>query len=284
MSSHSSPASVEIPHQMLRELPAMPAVATRIFRMVESPDTDAMDIARAISMDPLLTAKVLKMANSSYYAPTEPITNLPFAVTRMGLRALRNVVVVECLPLKGRGQHADPLMAGLWEHSTASAIGARLIGRRVPGCSADDAFVAGLLHDLGKSVLTTMRGKEYAAVVARVQAGGCDFASAERGAFGFDHAAIGAAVLHMWQLPEPFVQGVANHHDPASTPNPAMWSAAELASRASKALELGLEKRPDLDVADCLAGRTLGFGQPEAAALKADLAAAYKEEKSLFEI
>lgn len=285
MSSNGPTSTFELPPQVVRDLPAMPAVAGRIFRMVDNPDTDATDIAQAISMDPTLTAKVLKSANSSYYSPTTPITNLSQAVARMGLRALRNVVVIECLPLKGKsGEAANPLASGLWEHAVATAIGARIVAGRVVGCSPDDAFVAGLLHDIGKSALLLFKQTEYPEVIRQVQEGGGSFAEIEKARWGFDHADVGAAVLRLWQLPDVFVEGVRFHHRLAEIRNPSLWAQVEIAGRNAKAALLGIEKRRGLRVADGEGARLVKWTDEFSAALKVSFDAAWASEKSLFQV
>ncbi|MBI5837301.1 MAG: HDOD domain-containing protein [Candidatus Eisenbacteria bacterium] len=282
---HPTQPVLELPLQLTRDLPAMPVVATRLFEMAEHPDTDAMDIARVLSMDPALTAKVLKTANSSYYAPTEPITNVLQAVTRLGFRALRNLVLVEALPFRGRGSEAvAPLQQGLWEHAVATALGARLLMRRRGGAHPDDAFVAGLLHDVGKTALARFKGEDYADLVAEVREEHRSFADAERGRYGFDHADAGASVLRHWKLPALLVDGVQHHHRAGAGPNPAMWAAVELAGRASKGLGLGLEPLPELEIEACEAGKLLQFGAPDSAWLSTELKTAFEAEKSQFQL
>lgn len=285
MSANDSPTAFELPPQVVRDLPAMPAVAGKIFRMVDNPDVDAMDIAHTISMDPTLTAKVLKSANSSYYSPTTPITNLSQAVARMGMRALRNVVVIECLPLKGRsGDAPHPIAAGLWEHAVATAIGARIVAAKVGGCLPEDAFVAGLLHDIGKSALLLFKPAEYPELVREVQGGTGSFAELERARWGFDHADVGAAVLRLWQLPDLFVEGIRFHHRLRELPSPSLWAQVELASRNAKAGLLGLEKRHGLRVADGDAAAMLKWTDEHSAALKVLFDAAWATEKSQFQV
>lgn len=285
MSMHDSAATFELPPQVARDLPAMPAVAGRIFRMVEDPDTDAASIGQVIAMDPTLTGKVLKSANSTYYSPTQPITNLSQAVARMGIRALRNVVVIECLPLKGKsGSSVNPLAAGLWEHAVATAIGARLVAARAGGCSPDDAFVAGLLHDIGKSALLLFKPKEYPEVIRRVQADEGSFAEIERETLGFDHAEVGAAVLRLWQLPEVFIEGVRMHHRLAELASPPLWAMVEIAGRNAKAMGQGLEKCPQLRVAEGDAAQILSWTDSESAALKVLYQAAWAAEKAQFQV
>jgi putative nucleotidyltransferase with HDIG domain len=279
-----TPHTTEIPAELTRELPPMPVVATRLFEMAGNPETDATDMARVLSVDAALTAKVLRTANSSYYATTTPITNVLQAVTRMGFRALRNLVLVESLPFRSRGaQGPDPVAQGLWEHSVATALGARLLARHRGGCHPDDAFVHGLLHDIGKGGMARHRPDDYATVLEDV-GDGSSFAEAERDAFGFDHAEAGAAILSYWKLPGSVVEGVRLHHRTGEGEAAAAWAAVDLASRAAKALQLGLEKRPDLVVEDCEAGRLLGFAAEEAAGLKVELAAAFEAEKAVFQL
>lgn len=273
---------VDIPPRVLQQIPAMPEIATRVFQMVEKKETDVMDLARVISMDPMLTAKILKTANSPYYAPAQAIVNVTQAVTRVGFRALRNLVLVECLPFRNRQGPADPVALGVWEHLVATGIGSRILAPRMGGVLAEDAFVAGLLHDIGKSVLAVAKGKDYAELVAEAQQGDRTFAELEQARYGFTHADAGASVLKMWQLPEAVIEGVRWHHDVQSGPSPKMWAGVVVASRASHALGLGLENRPGLEIAACPEAELLKLGPVETAALTEQLAQAYEAEKSQF--
>lgn len=275
--------SVGFPEKSLQSVPGIPAVAARIFQVVERPETDAMDIARLIALDPRLTAKVLKTVNSTFYSPRTPILSVPQAVTRMGFRNVRNVVLVECMPFKNAAA-TDATSQALWEHQVASAVAARWIAGKKGGSLPDDAFVAGLLHDIGKNALRAIHGPKYAGVVASVEGGQESFAEAEAARWGYTHAEAGAALLGQWQMPEPMVEGVRRHHDIQASPNVPMWAAAELASRAAKAAGIGLEKRPGLEITECDGGDALRFLRADAEALVNDLPAAFKAEMELFEL
>lgn len=200
-------------------LPPFPAVASRVLRLMSDPDSSAADLARAISRDQSLTARVLRAGNSSFYGFSQQVTSLPQAVVVLGLRKVRDLILFDSMPL-GRG--ADGGMTDtqrtLWVHSVATALTSRLLALRA-GADVDpeDAFLAGLFHDSGRLVLNHLAPEAFAEVFTHT-IDGLDSVEAERTVFGLSHDELGYETLARWELPEAIRIAARDHHqDPAKT-------------------------------------------------------------------
>ncbi len=200
-------------------LPPFPAVASRVLRLMNDPDSSAADLARAISRDQALTARVLRAGNSSFYGFSQQVTSLPQAVVVLGLRKVRDLILFDSMPV-GRGADGGMTDAQrtLWVHSVGTALASRLLALR-SGTEVDpeDAFLAGLFHDSGRLVLNHLAPEGFAEVF-RHTSHGLDSVEAERMVFGLSHDELGYEALARWELPEAIRVAARDHHqDPATT-------------------------------------------------------------------
>jgi putative nucleotidyltransferase with HDIG domain len=202
-----------------KELPVMPPVAAEIIRKAENPDTQVSALIQLISRDAALAVRVLKIANSSFYSSARKIETLQQAIVLLGYSTLRSIVVAASLrDVFSRFGLSERL---LWEHSVSSAIAATTVAGQVGGVSRDEAFVGGLVHDIGKLLMHFQAEKQYQEVMRSVYADEVTASDAEREIFGFDHAEVGALVLEKWRLPERLVAAVGAHHTPNQIDEPA---------------------------------------------------------------
>ncbi len=196
------------------EFATMPHIAAKVMKMVEDPDTTAAKLERFISVDQVLTAEILKLANSPLYAPRVPIASLKHAISYLGMANIRSIalmVAIRSLYSKGKDRE---IMQAFWKHSAASAVVIKNIVMAVKGLklNAEEMFTMGLLHDFGKVVLFKYYPDDYRSIVSDVIAGKTDFYSAEKGRFGVSHAEVGAMVLSKWGFPIDVVNAVGSHH------------------------------------------------------------------------
>ncbi|MCA9727974.1 MAG: HDOD domain-containing protein [Candidatus Eisenbacteria bacterium] len=191
-------------------IPPFPEVASRVLSLAQDPDSSAADLARAVSRDASLTSSVLRAANSAAMGSRDPVTGLPEAVVRLGIRSVRDLVVVDCLPASRR-QAPGMVQRQLWMHSVATALCCRAIGVFLHGPDPEWDFLAGLFHDVGRMHLNDLFPQVYQKFWES-ELSDSGWIQAERAAFGIDHAELGGAILARWDLSKDLQQAVSQHH------------------------------------------------------------------------
>src|SRR5207244_7972664 len=223
-------------------------------------NSSAKDLAAALTADPALTARVLRLANSAYYGLSRRVAEVSFAVTVVGFPTVRAMAAVHASGLFEPGEHTVP--DGYWEHSVATATVCSVLAPRA-GVRANQAFPLGLLHDLGSALLFRADPERFEAVQAEAR-NGRPLPSVEQAVYGMPHDEAAARVFSAWRFPETFIEAVADHHaHPAtlSEPHSLLLVAAEsVAARLVKTLGAELEHGQNaglralgLDVTDALA-------------------------------
>ena len=184
------------------ELPAVPAVASKVITLLNNQRTNATELAKAMTWDPALALKLLRIANSAVYRRRIPTDTVEGAIVRIGLRRTRDVVYgLAARSLSSGGGYVDPR---IWEEAVAVAIASQLLGR-TRGI-AHDAFIAGLLHNVGKTVLCLVSAEKYEeALEFQRESGGLD-RGAEQVVFGVNHNSVGGELLGKWGMRRSIVE------------------------------------------------------------------------------
>lgn len=229
--------------QTIRDLPALPEVVVRVMRMTEDPRTDAQSIARVIATDQAMAARVLKLANSAFYGLPRRVSTLSEAVVILGFRTIKNLAIAaSTFELLNREIAGYWLQRGeLWRHSLACAIGAQLIARRVRLPVTEEAFVAGLLHDIGKVAINLFVREQFDQIMQRALQDQIAFVDAEQAVLGFNHAMAGGLIAEKWNLPPTLVAVIKYHHQPSTAPeHDPMISIVHLADVLAITLGIGI--------------------------------------------
>ncbi len=194
--------------ERLRDLPTLPNVIERIVDALDRPDVDLGWVAGLIETDQVLTAQLLRLANSAFYGLSGQIGTVSQALTVLGTTVSRGLVFsTSVLDL-----HID--LAGFWEHSIGTAVAAGAIAKHLGLQRPEEVSGAGLLHDLGKVVLYKQAPEAFAAVLARARDERIPFRDAERALLGVDHAEVASWLLTRWRFPVRVVEPVVHHHHP----------------------------------------------------------------------
>jgi putative nucleotidyltransferase with HDIG domain len=198
----------------LDRLPPLPATVTRVIEVTASAEASAEDMAGVIGSDARVSEQLLRVVNSPFYGLSGRVTQLPRAVALLGTVAIRNLVIGCCVrDVLPHPPEPSEELDTLWRHSLAVASGAEWIAARIGWRPSEEAFVAGLLHDVGQIVMVSADPVAFRAVLA-TQGRFVRFLDLEREAFGRDHTQIGADVLERWGLPYSFRHVAAEHHQP----------------------------------------------------------------------
>jgi putative nucleotidyltransferase with HDIG domain len=200
-----------------QQLPSAPEIAQKMLVAVNREDSRVDDLARLIARDQSLTARLLRLANSSFFAIRGGVRSIPQAVTLLGFTRVRDIVLGLSVwsTLKGNDARGKQYRRTMWVHTATVAAAAKMLAERTGGDGAT-AFAAGLLHDVGKLVLGLRLGATYWALLDEAIERGEPAARLEEEAFGCHHATVGGWILQIWQLPQTLVDPVALHHDPIS--------------------------------------------------------------------
>lgn len=184
----------------VRSIFSLPDVVIRINELIDSGEATNTELERAISSDPALTAKLLRFANSSYFGFSGKIENVLKAITIVGQKELRNLVLASSVTSTFKDIPPDLVdMDIFWNHSITCGVTARLLSSSVD--SRERFFTAGLLHGVGRLILFNQYPKESAKVLSCMSQGEDAVIQAERKIFGFTHAQLGAELLKQWKLP-----------------------------------------------------------------------------------
>jgi HD-like signal output (HDOD) protein len=208
------------------KLPSLPRVYWALTQAMSNPNVSPKEIAQLVHQDPAMCAKLLQLVNSSYFGLARRVASVEQAIVYLGFELVRNLSITAHI---FSAAEAMPAVAGLsfeslQEHGVLTAAVARKIAPDAR--SADDAFTAGLLHDVGKVILTTAVPDRVAELIALSRKSGQPMHVTELQVLGVTHAEVGAYLLGLWGLPVPIVEAVAYHHDPTSVPHTTLDSLA----------------------------------------------------------
>jgi putative nucleotidyltransferase with HDIG domain len=204
--------------QNLGDLPPLPQVATWAIRISAESDTSSEELLDLIRRDQALSAQLLRIANSAMFGRMREVVTLTEAIMTLGFPTARSVVIASSVKnLFTRGP-ASVLERILWEHALAAAITGSALCRSLRFSMAEEVFLAGLMHDIGKSVMALKFPEAYGALLRGLRDQGGDGLSLELDIFGFDHAMVGEALLGSWNLAEGIEAVVRWHHDPLQAP------------------------------------------------------------------
>ena len=195
-------------------IPSLPAVVAKLNQMVSDPDSSVSDIAQVLSSDEGLVSRVLRIANSAFYALPGRVGTIPLAITILGIRTLRSLVIGTALAeitrsLSGSAEEASRV----WDHSVNVGVWCRWIARKVGGADPEEAFTAGLLHDVGKGLVLQVLPADRQRIRPRLLEAE-ESCALEKEILGFDHCELGGWAAHRWRLPGVLIKSVRWHHEP----------------------------------------------------------------------
>lgn len=202
-----------------KSLPPAPEILPKLVALIKDPDADANDVVTLVQTDPAIVASLLKLSNSSAYAPSTPIADLKEAVNLLGIKEVYRIVnlITSGDFLSGSLAAMDIGKGGLWEHSLAVALILDKIATNV--IEADGlAYTLGLLHDIGKLLINHGCGDRYKEVFNIVETERVSINRAEDKTFGFDHANAGATMLEQWGFPQEIIIPIRHQYHPEKAP------------------------------------------------------------------
>ncbi len=197
------------------EMSSLPTVAVRIIQVADDEQASVDELLSAIEGDPAMVVRILRIVNSGFYGLRTRVGDVRHAVTLLGLKKVRGLALTLYVSrmFRASGHYRGYSREGLWGHQVAVACAARLIADFCPDVSPDEAYVAGLLHDIGYVLMDEHMRPQFKQVID-ILGPEVDTVATERKILSFDHCLLGAFVLNQWGLPDQVVRAAAYHHSP----------------------------------------------------------------------
>ncbi len=196
------------------KIPTLPAIYSKLGKMLQSPDATIQAVSNIISEDQVIAAKVLKFVNSAFYGFPQRIGSLQRAIVILGFNSIKNLVFATSVFDMFRGLDTDGTFdkKNFWKHCIGCAVASRVVAEAADLRNPDEVFTSGLLHDIGKLLMAVHYADRFGAVIKDVQNTGTPMVEVERKLFGFDHAQVGSALAVQWRFPLDTAQMIGSHH------------------------------------------------------------------------
>jgi putative nucleotidyltransferase with HDIG domain len=247
------------------DLPTIPVVAMKVMQLMESENATAEELAKVVASDPAVAARVLKISNSSFYGCQRQIQSLSMAIVVLGFSTLKSLVVAASVKQVYKPFGLTEQM--LWEHSFGAGLAARIIASSTRLANEEEAFLAGLFHDIGKTIMNTLDRDKFQMVMQKSYNDGLAFEDAEKSVYPFTHEEVGAYVIKKWNFPDILFSTIMQHHKLAfSAVEDAyivnLTAVVNLADQFCKKLGIGVrEPEEDLDPATSKAAEISKLGE-----------------------
>lgn len=200
--------------EKMPNLPSMPSIVSEALTIIDDPKSNISKLSEVISKDIPITAELLKLVNSAYYGFPTQITSINKAMALLGFSKVKGLIMSVAV----RPMMMSSCGKSVWEHSIKCAVGCELLAKSLGNVDTDEAFIMGLMHDIGKPVLE-IYNKEASKEITRLVGFGADRLVAEKMIFGFKHTEMGEQLVKKWKLPNVIASSVRYHHDPQNSDN-----------------------------------------------------------------
>lgn len=200
----------------------LPHVSIRLSKLISDEGSHVEEFEKIIKLDPTLVLRLLRLVNTPYYGLKEKITSISRAVVFIGMKNLRNLVVIEALKdIYGNGPEQNIFSRShLWLHCAAVSICSQMISERIFGQKGEDAFLCGIIHDIGMILEHQVAQDLFEGACKTFMADPGSFTRYESEIIGTDHCAVGSLLAGDWKLPGPVKQGILRHHSHSKTVAP----------------------------------------------------------------
>jgi putative nucleotidyltransferase with HDIG domain len=268
------------------DLPTIPVVATKVMQLVENENATAEEMARVVSSDPAVAARVLKISNSSFYGCQRQIQTLSHAIMILGFSTLKSLVVAASMKQVYKPFGLTEQM--LWEHSFGAGLAASIIAGTTQQVNGEEAFLGGLFHDIGKTIMNIMDSQQFQSVMQKCYNDRISFQEAEQQVYPYTHAEVGGLVIKKWNFPATLMNAVLHHHtfDFCEDEDPyqvQLSCVVGLANLLCHKVGIGVrEPEEDLVLHETKPARMLDLDESRTAAILERFATAYSQDKSFF--
>ncbi len=200
--------------EKIPDLPTLPNIVIKVNKLLQDPETSIKELGKTIETDQAIATKILRLVNSTFYGFRSKIRNISHAIIILGFNNVRNALVSVAIikTFSGKKTFEGFEIEDFWRHSVAVAVTSKYLSEQSSLDSPDDCFVAGLLHDIGKLVLSLHFTELFGLVWKSAKEDGLSFYEAERKLLPASHAQIGGYLAKRWQFPVSLIDSISNHH------------------------------------------------------------------------
>lgn len=211
----------------ISHIATLPEITIKIIELVENPRSTAQDLNKLISNDPALVARILKVVNSAFYGLPGQIGSINRAIVLLGLNAVKNIVIAASLAKLFRGGRVSPHFSAkdLWTHSIAVGVFSKMLVTKINNTLPDEAFLAGLIHDMGILVELQAFREPLVEIAERSTKEETRYIDIEQQLIGVDHQMLGAGLTTKWKFPRSFQFVTGHHHNPMALAPDCRWLA-----------------------------------------------------------
>lgn len=265
-------------------LSSLPEVYFKINDVINDPESSFGDVAEIISNDVSLSVRLLKIVNSSFYNFPSEIDTISHAISIVGTRQLRDLALATMVLTAFEGIPENFVnMKSFWRHSVACGVSAWVIATNCREDNPERYYLTGILHDVGRLIIFENHPKQAQEIMERCRSENKIAFEVEREVLGFDHGAVGAALLTSWNLPPTLVEVVKNHHHPLEVTEYAMETAVlNLADIFVKSMELGSSGDPFVPPLSPEVWEKIGMDVNSLALLWGQIESQYNETMEIF--
>lgn len=200
--------------EKFKKIKTLPHIVTRLVQLVNDEDSTLQDFEEVIRLDPALVARLLILVNSSYFGLTRKVDSISRAVALLGMKNLHNIAVTDAIQgmLRSNSGSTEFSPQQLWLHSAASGICCKMIAERIFTINGDDAYLCGILHDIGLIVEMVGDQETFLRLIDQVTPDGPAITEVEHQLFDTDHGQIGYILAKEWRIPDAIADAIRDHH------------------------------------------------------------------------
>lgn len=269
-----------------QNLPTLPAIAVQVLELAQQPDVDLSDVAKLISKDAALSGKILRTVNSSFYGRGQAVSTVSHALVILGLQSVKTLILGFSLVNNlSNGKSPGFKHFQYWKRSVYAATAAKVLSAKFGLVQQEEAFLIGLLMDIGMLVLDQALGEEYGAIFAQAPSHAA-LVDVEQAAIQSTHADVGGFLAEQWKLPPVLSIPIAYHHRPEQTPDLSLKRLTELVAFAGRCADVFVEEQaaPAIAAVRQIAGISWGLKDADCDALLDEIGKKTREVATLFEI
>lgn len=201
----------------LEDFPTLPAVAMRVNELINNPNSSSKEIADVLKKDQVLTAKILRLVNSSYYAIPGGVTDVQRALAFLGFNTVAQLVLgLSVFSLFSNIEGEDFSMVSFWKHALGTAVCSEVLAKKMGYSKPEEAFTCGLLHDIGKLVLHEIHPTRLSTIIKETGSRKCSFVEVEKEWDLPGHTFLGEVIATKWGLPQVIRLAIRYHHQDVS--------------------------------------------------------------------